>query len=606
MGSLISKAFIDPNDLPGCFMNMTGVEEGEEGVVSCMSPFDDEGAFQSEWAWGLIQVLSLMSIYGYVLFYASNMLSEGSELLLLVPSLAGLVGSVVLPILGAVPDGAIMLFSGLGPNAQEQLVVGVGALAGSTIMLLTIPWGLSIYYGRVPIQRGTAVYGSKAKRTSAMGSDSGMGAFGVTPDGTIRTNSMLMIGTALIYLVIQGPAFAYAQESPENTPGVMDEVAGEEHWYALVGLVVALVAFFSYIWIMTIQSASGASSTSDYIITQVAVKAIDGGMPVTLAGIIAPIIESSVKSAEKRTEEGGLGSFSGHLLDDPGKAKLAMMLKPFFRRYDANNDGHMNVIELRSILTDLGEEVSANEAKDWMRRLDPDNTDSIEMDQFTDAMLNYIKEKTKQHLATPGSSPFGRDPPSSAPAPMASAAEDAEDDEDDEEEMPEEFAHLSPAAQQRMILRKAFGMMGFALALILVFSDPMVEVMSNVGERVGIPPFYVAFVLAPLASNASELIASLAYAGKKTRKTITVSLSALEGAACMNNTFCLAIFMALIYFKQLAWKFSAETIAILIVELLVALIAMAKTMRTWHAYLALSLFPGSIALVALLEAAGYD
>ena len=67
-----------------------------------------------------------------------------------------------------------------------------------------------------------------------------------------------------------------------------------------------------------------------------------------------------------------------------------------------------------------------------------------------------------------------------------------------------------------------------------------------------------------------------------------------------------AIFMALIYFKQLAWKFSAETIAILIVELLVALIAMAKTMRTWHAYLALSLFPGSIALVALLEAAGYD
>ena len=29
----------------------------------------------------------------------------GSELLLLVPSLAGIVGSVVLPILGAVPDG---------------------------------------------------------------------------------------------------------------------------------------------------------------------------------------------------------------------------------------------------------------------------------------------------------------------------------------------------------------------------------------------------------------------------------------------------------------------------------------------------------------------
>ena len=57
----------------------------------------------------------------------------------------------MLPILGAVPDGAIMLFSGLGPRAQaqEQLAVGVGALAGSTIMLLTIPWGASIIAGRV-------------------------------------------------------------------------------------------------------------------------------------------------------------------------------------------------------------------------------------------------------------------------------------------------------------------------------------------------------------------------------------------------------------------------------------------------------------------------
>lgn len=71
---------------------------------------------------------------------ASNMISDGSELLLLVPAVAGLVGSVVLPVLGAVPDGAIVLFSGLGDDAQEQLSVGVGALAGSTIMLLTIPW----------------------------------------------------------------------------------------------------------------------------------------------------------------------------------------------------------------------------------------------------------------------------------------------------------------------------------------------------------------------------------------------------------------------------------------------------------------------------------
>ena len=363
-------------------------------------------------------------------------------------------------------------------------------------------------------------------------------------------------------------------------------------------------------------------------------KAIDSEMPVNISGIIGPIIDTSVGTVSRRPQS--LKNLGVNLLDSAGKTKLTAMLKPFFRRYDANGDGSMSAMELLKLLNDLGEDVAAEDAEAWMRQLDPNNTGSIEMDEFTDAMvrgrcrtlcvclrvcvcvrvlthwlapphlqLNYIKEKTKQTLSRQSTEETNVMMPSGFMGELGNVADD-DDDDDEEEEMPEEFANLSPEEQQKMILRKAFGMMGFALGLILTFSDPMVEVMSNVGERVGIPPFYVAFVLAPLASNASELIASLAYAGKKTRKTITVSLSALEGAACMNNTFCLAIFMALVYFKQLAWKFSAETIAILIVECLVALIAMSTTMRMWHAYCALLLFPGSIALVALLEGAGYD
>jgi hypothetical protein len=34
----------------------------------------------------------------------------------------------------AVPDGLIVFFSGMGENAQEELNVGVGSLAGSTVM----------------------------------------------------------------------------------------------------------------------------------------------------------------------------------------------------------------------------------------------------------------------------------------------------------------------------------------------------------------------------------------------------------------------------------------------------------------------------------------
>ncbi len=50
--------------------------------------------------YGLFQLLFLTICYGFILMHASNMISDGSELLLLVPSVAGVVGSVVLPLLG--------------------------------------------------------------------------------------------------------------------------------------------------------------------------------------------------------------------------------------------------------------------------------------------------------------------------------------------------------------------------------------------------------------------------------------------------------------------------------------------------------------------------
>lgn len=44
----------------------------------------------------------------------------------------------------------MVLFSGIGENAKEEIGVGVGTLAGSTIMLLTIPYAVSIISGMVP------------------------------------------------------------------------------------------------------------------------------------------------------------------------------------------------------------------------------------------------------------------------------------------------------------------------------------------------------------------------------------------------------------------------------------------------------------------------
>ena len=96
------------------------------------------------------------------------------------------------------------------------------------------------------------------------------------------------------------------------------------------------------------------------------------------------------------------------------------------------------------------------------------------------------------------------------------------------------------------------------------------------------------------------------YASKITRKTITVSLTALEGAACMNNTFCLSIFMALIFFRGIAWQYTAETIAIIVVELFICILVQRPSLSLNHALIVFALFPLSIALVATLEHLGFD
>jgi len=95
-------------------------------------------------------------------------IGEGSELLLLTPY-APLIGSIVLPFLGGVPDGMMVLFSGLGKpteEAQESLKVGIGALAGSTILALTLAFGVMIIAGRVDLdENGDAIYSKKPKIT---------------------------------------------------------------------------------------------------------------------------------------------------------------------------------------------------------------------------------------------------------------------------------------------------------------------------------------------------------------------------------------------------------------------------------------------------------
>ncbi len=55
--------------------------------------------------------------------------------------------------------------------------------------------------------------------------------------------------------------------------------------------------------------------------------------------------------------------------------------------------------------------------------------------------------------------------------------------------MPEDLKHADPHTERRRILLRAFRKMIVGTALVLVFSDPIVSVMNEMGKRTGIPAF---------------------------------------------------------------------------------------------------------------------
>lgn len=542
-------------------------------------------------AGGFAQVLFLGAVYAYVLFNASNMISDGSELLLLVPSLAGIVGSIVLPVLGAVPDGAIVLFSGMGPDAQEQISVGVGALAGSTIMLLTIPWALSVFAGRVNLDHagnGSYIRPKNAPEGWAKLLPPGNKSLlhtGVVVFDEIKSNAKTMIATSLIYLILQVPALRYTGTTQKDASADHETVANSEHPYALVAFIACTLAFIGYLY----WNGKRSSKVADDVIEEVRIAAIRNG-EISLSGVLAEELAYLKKHAPNS---------STAINPRAIQKRVEQLIKPFFHIYDKNGDKRMDVDELQLFCKDMGELITREDVDRWFAEFDTDKSGYIDFNELSEATLKYLVAK---YEAEEEGRTLELKNVYVQPTKIDLSATPGDDEEEEDEEIPEDLAHLSIQEQQRKIKIRAAYQMFIGTALVLLFSDPMVDVLSEVGTRTGIPAFYVSFIIAPLASNASELIASYNYAAKKTSKTMSISISALLGAACMNNTFCLGIFAALLYFKGgLLWEFSAETIAILFVELVIGYFALKKTQRLLDALIVLSLYPFSIFLVYMLE-----
>ena len=628
---------------------------------------------------GTVQLGFLAIAYGYILFRASGIIASSSELLTLVLD-PGLVGGFLLPVLGAVPDGAIVLASGLGADAAVRLAVGVGALAGSTVLLLTLPWAACIALGRVDLSPdGSARYSARPKLTPGGTWTAALLHTGVQTTSAISSAAVLMLCTAASYLVAQVPAWAGGAATARGA--------------ALAGLIASLLCFVGYSAFQVFSSRSHemqeelqASLRRDALaqrllqVTTVieleldrearrkaaaSAAAGDGGGPLLLG---ASSFASMTDATGAAPRGGGASSRASLLHAGPGKrASVSVItMRRVFDKFDVDGNGVLSLAEVRAMLVELGVTMPRAEFESSLRKLAGDR-DDLTFEDFSHALLSAVDRRQQRlremqqraalHPPPPGEplrglsstgSAFGLvdgggdngssggglrsgsgarkpmlnltlhgatavlTPPASAGAsPIAAAAECADDGDgdagaDDDDELDEETAKMTPG----QIKWRAYSGLAVAMLLVTVFSDPMCDVLSEAGTRLQAATglnnaaFYVAFVVAPIISNASEIVSSVIFAGRKSQKTIVLTYAQLLGAATMNNSFCLAIFLAVVFVKNLEWNYTAEVCAILLVEAIMCAMAYVQKTPLWHALVPAALYPASLGLVYALERGG--
>ncbi|KAH7297688.1 hypothetical protein KP509_25G007100 [Ceratopteris richardii] len=517
--------------------------------------------------------LFLILAYGFLLLTAAKLISKGSEQLLEVMN-PGLIGGLLLPVLGALPDAALICTSGIGgtvEEAQQEVLVGIGVLAGSTTLILSGAWAGSLVAGRCDLSGP----GNTAKDlTLTRGYD--LFHTGITTDEQTRWGALIMIFSVAPYICAQLPLLdQHPEEGPES---------------ALAGCILALSGMVLY---CSYQVASPWLQKKK--IEEARLQLLRTSALQSISSFSSNLILSSSASPHEWSE-----------------LPADRILREIFTYFDRNEDGKIQQDELRGLILglniDSGSFEDEEQVEKWLNEFDLNTDGMLSEAEFLVGIRNWANRVTKQRRAFK----FQQIRDSIAlndPKFWGSKLEEAREAlkllelelEQDEEVSSSAEGENSYIDASKLYKESAIYLVLGAL-LAALFSDPLIDSIQGFSNASRIPPFFVAFVVVPFASNASELFSSIIFAMKKRKRNISLTYSQIYGSVTMNNTLCLGIFLAIVYARGLTWDFSSEVTVVLLNILSVGLIGVSRTtFPLWYAAPVISLYFISLGGVALLD-----
>eukprot|EP00252_Welwitschia_mirabilis_P023946 TRINITY_DN6912_c0_g1_i1.p1 TRINITY_DN6912_c0_g1~~TRINITY_DN6912_c0_g1_i1.p1 ORF type:complete len:617 (+),score=99.47 TRINITY_DN6912_c0_g1_i1:58-1908(+) len=500
--------------------------------------------------------LFLLAVYGFLMFKAASWLSDGSELLLSVMG-PGIVGGLFLPVLGALPDTLLILVSGISGSkeeAQQQVVIGMGLLAGSTVMLITALWGSCLLVGKCDLNSQMVSIDNKdTKRFSLCES-------GVTVDNGTSIASRIMTLAIIPFIVAQIPLIFHLKSA--------------KHISVLIACIVAFVGLFSY---CAFQVASPWIQRRHLAFLK-----------------YRHVMAAILMHLERR--------FFGSVVDENGELD-EKVVDIIFKEFDADNNKQLSREELHGLLIGLklNEPYLTSDVLDKiMEHFDVERDNNITREEFKDGLRRWhsiAKSTVRSSRQTSVSYRFYMKTKEELDALMETDKEErTEGVENGNEEKPE------GARNPMGTYMKAFFLLLAGTVVAGIFADPLVDAVDSFSSATKIPSFFISFIAMPFATNSSEAISAIIFALRKQKQTASLTFSEIYGAVTMNNTLCLGVFLAIVYMRGLDWDFSAEVLVILVAIVVTGIMgSFWTTYKLWMALIAFLMYPLSLVMVYVLD-----
>ncbi|XP_051126363.1 sodium/calcium exchanger NCL2-like [Andrographis paniculata] len=640
--------------------------------------------------------LFLIVVYEYLLFHAESYLGAGGDRIFKILG-PGVFGATAFQLIGSLPEALILLASGLWSSseegAQECVVTGLGLLAGSSTLLLTVVWGACVFLAaRRP---SPSPEPTRLERLFLRGCG---GAVTVTvTDARTSYTARIMLLSGIPLAMIQ-------------IPGALSLSYRLRRAFLLLTLLFSLLLLLSYFfyqicepWIQErrllyikhehlvvdvlnhFQNRTMGNLLTDngspniHTITRVfAERDSDGDRAITFSELKAFLEETTSTTTKlgKIQPGGDKDRTAAEIMkefDRDSDDKITLdefvegMRKWIYESKDAMNKRYHSLKSLKDLYQVLKPWIQKKrEEREMMRHLIPDIVDHLQhfaygnlltedgspdvaalkrlfkdIDLDNDDCISY--EELKQLVSSIVIPPYDSDMAASRMMEELDVNKDRTINEDefvsglsrwltaphchpntasmiiDQEATEEENYQKTWEQTDRLVAHKlvdqsarawakAIGLLVVGVVMLGALAEPLVQSVRGLSKAARVPPFYIAFVLVPLATTARLAVSALKEARQKKLPTTSLTLSEIYGTVFMNNVLGMVVLLSLIYFRPgLEWEFSAEVLMVLAVSAVIGCVAsFNRVFPVWASILACLMYPLSLLLLYFLAGGGAD